>query len=158
MNQVIRLPERQDVKIEDTWNLDSLFVDESSWEESFSQFEQQLEGYQQYQGKLADSAETTGTDVGLALEILPIDRFPAEGKQREHANYKAGLSPGDADDGDVHEHPRQKPPESSKPSAEAEPQKVADRPHFPALSFWLLCLTTSRNDVAGIVVSVFRDT
>ena len=58
MNQVIRLPERQDVKIEDTWNLDSLFVDESSWEESFSQFEQQLEGYQQYQGKLADSAET----------------------------------------------------------------------------------------------------
>jgi oligoendopeptidase F len=58
MNQVIRLPERQDVKIEDTWNLDSLFVDESSWEESFSQFEQQLDGYQQYQGKLADSAET----------------------------------------------------------------------------------------------------
>ena len=58
MNQVIRLPERQDVKIEDTCNLDSLFVDESSWEESFSQFEQQLEGYQQYQGKLADSAET----------------------------------------------------------------------------------------------------
>ena len=69
MNQVIRLPEREDVKIEDTWNLDSLFTDESGWEEAFSQFEQQLDGYQQYQGKLAESAETLAACLQFDSEL-----------------------------------------------------------------------------------------
>jgi len=58
MDQVIRLPERKDVKTEDTWDLGSLFEDEAGWEAGFSEFEQQLEGYQAYEGKLGESAET----------------------------------------------------------------------------------------------------
>ncbi|MDE0736311.1 MAG: oligoendopeptidase F, partial [Pirellulaceae bacterium] len=58
MDQVIRLPERKDVKTEDTWDLGSLFEDESGWEAGFLEFEQQLEGYQAYEGKLGESAET----------------------------------------------------------------------------------------------------
>lgn len=58
MNQVIRLPERTEIGTEDTWDLGSLFPDESGWEQSFSEFEQQLDGYQQFQGQLGDSAET----------------------------------------------------------------------------------------------------
>ena len=69
MNQVIRLPNREDVKIEDTWNLDSLFTDESGWEEAFSQFEQQLDGYQQYQGKLAENAETLAACLEFDSEL-----------------------------------------------------------------------------------------
>lgn len=69
MNQVIRLPNRENVKIEDTWNLDSLFTDESGWEEAFSQFEQQLDGYQQYQGKLAESAETLAACLEFDSEL-----------------------------------------------------------------------------------------
>ena len=57
-SQVIRLPERKDVKVEDTWDLASLFASEEDWETGFSEFETKLGGYQDYQGKLAESAET----------------------------------------------------------------------------------------------------
>src|SRR3954447_22937945 len=51
------LPPRTKVKPADTWNLSSLFKTDKDWEKAFSEWEKQVQGYERFRGKLADSAE-----------------------------------------------------------------------------------------------------
>lgn len=52
-----RLPLRSEVRLEDTWDLSSLFPDESAWEKAFAEYEKSIEGYTRFRGKL-DSTES----------------------------------------------------------------------------------------------------
>jgi oligoendopeptidase F len=49
---VVQLPVRSQVKLEDTWDLSGLFVNDERWEESFQEYQQLLSGYQAFKGCL----------------------------------------------------------------------------------------------------------
>ncbi len=57
MSTVISLPSRSEVKPEDTWDLSKLFPNDDAWETALTDFENRLPGFEQYKGKLGDSAE-----------------------------------------------------------------------------------------------------
>lgn len=94
MNQVIRLPERKEISIDDTWDLNSLFSDDASWEEAFSDLEQQLAGYQSYQGQLGESAETLAaclqfdSDLERLAERLAVYAFLLTTQDQANSHYQ----------------------------------------------------------------------
>ncbi len=58
MPTVKELPPRDQVKIEDTWDLSSLFPSDDAWEKAFSEWTEKTAGYGAFQGKLGKDAET----------------------------------------------------------------------------------------------------
>lgn len=58
MPNVKRLPLRSKMKSADCWDLGSLFPNDEAWEAAFAAWEQRLDGYQQFQGKLGEGVET----------------------------------------------------------------------------------------------------
>jgi oligoendopeptidase F len=50
-------PKRTEVPIADTWDLSSLFHSDESWMEALSEFEKEIGGFAQFEGKLDESAE-----------------------------------------------------------------------------------------------------
>ena len=48
MNTVVRLPERSEVDVNDTWDLGSLFPNDDAWEKALEEFEKQSAVYEQY--------------------------------------------------------------------------------------------------------------
>ena len=54
---VVKLPERSEVKPEDTWDLSKLFADDDAWEKSFDEFEGMISGFEKYKGVLGNSAK-----------------------------------------------------------------------------------------------------
>ena len=65
-NSVQKNLARKDVKIEDTWDLTSLYANDAEWEKDFKKFEKDYKGYSAFEGKLRESAETI-------LECLQFD-------------------------------------------------------------------------------------
>jgi len=63
------LAERGDVKLEDTWDLESLFADDSKWEEGLSEFEAGIPRMAEFKGKLGESVET----MAAALNYIVIE-------------------------------------------------------------------------------------
>lgn len=57
MNSVVRLPQRSDVALEDTWDLTLLFATDEAWETAFAEFENSIDGYAAFKGKLSDGPE-----------------------------------------------------------------------------------------------------
>ena len=58
MNDIKRLPARSEVAESDTWDLSKLYANDEAWETAFLQWESQIEGYDTFRGKLADSPDT----------------------------------------------------------------------------------------------------
>jgi len=58
MSQVKRLPARSKVKIQDTWDLSSLFADDAAWEKAFKKLEKQIPKYDKYRGTLRESPKS----------------------------------------------------------------------------------------------------
>jgi oligoendopeptidase F len=52
------LPKRQEVPIEHTWDLSSLFPNDDAWRTAFAEWEKMTPGYERFKGKLGDSART----------------------------------------------------------------------------------------------------
>ena len=61
MGKVKSLPQRSQVKTEDTWDLSSLFPDDDAWEKAFLRFEKQIPKYSPYRGTLGESAQALAT-------------------------------------------------------------------------------------------------
>ena len=59
-----RLPLRSEVPVEHTWDLSSLFRTDAEWEAAFVEWEQQVDGYGQFRGKLGD---------GPAVVVLNVE-------------------------------------------------------------------------------------
>ncbi|MBP87306.1 MAG: oligoendopeptidase F [Planctomycetaceae bacterium] len=57
MAKVKRLPPRSSVKVGDTWDLSSLYLNDAAWERAFKRFEKLAAGYAEHRGKLATSAK-----------------------------------------------------------------------------------------------------
>jgi oligoendopeptidase F len=56
MSKVKTLPPRSKVKLEDTWDLSSLYTSDDAWEEDFKKLEELIPTYETFRGKLGDSA------------------------------------------------------------------------------------------------------
>jgi len=62
-----KLPARSQVRMEDQWDLASLYPTDEAWEKAFAQYEKVVEKYAQYKGRLGESAKTLA-------EMLSFDR------------------------------------------------------------------------------------
>ena len=70
--EVQRVPTRNQVSIEDTWDLESLYGSDDLWEKDFAKFEASIEGYVRFRGKLSESVD----ELIACLEFdLQIDRL-----------------------------------------------------------------------------------
>jgi oligoendopeptidase F len=52
------LPKRQEVPVEHTWDLASLYPSDDAWRKAFGEWEKLTPGYEKFKGKLAESART----------------------------------------------------------------------------------------------------
>ena len=66
---VKKLPARAEVKVEDTWDLSSLFSSDEAWEKAFEAWQKQIKGYAAFTGKLAESAEKLGECIAFDLDV-----------------------------------------------------------------------------------------
>lgn len=49
---------RQQVPVEETWNLEAIYADDQAWEQDFASLKEQVPGLVSYKGRLGESAET----------------------------------------------------------------------------------------------------
>lgn len=57
MSKVKTLPPRSKVKVEDTWDLGSLYKNDAAWEKDFHKLEGQIATYETFRGRLGESAK-----------------------------------------------------------------------------------------------------
>ena len=67
----IVLPKRSEVKVEECWDLASLFASEQEWEKGLKKWEKMIPGYARFKGKLA-----LGEDAGRLHGVRCGDRAP----------------------------------------------------------------------------------
>ena len=72
MNTVVRLPERSEVDVNDTWDLGSLFPSDDAWEKALVEFEKQIPEYDSYRGKLGDDAKTLAECLDFDSKVSQI--------------------------------------------------------------------------------------
>jgi oligoendopeptidase F len=71
MSKIKQLPPRSKVKPSDCWNLDSLYKNDATWETAFKKWDGEIAGYEQFAGKLGESAK----ELAECLEFdLRLDR------------------------------------------------------------------------------------
>ena len=58
MTKVVRLPKRDQVKPENTWDLSGLYPSDQAWEVDFKKLDGLISGYAKFQGKLSESAKS----------------------------------------------------------------------------------------------------
>jgi oligoendopeptidase F len=58
MSKVVRLPKREQIKTEHTWDLSSLYPSDEAWEAGFTKLEGMIPNFAKFEGKLAESAKT----------------------------------------------------------------------------------------------------
>ncbi len=58
MSKVKRLPSRSRVKVNDTWDLSSLYPNDKAWERDLKKMKRQISGFAAFRGKLGESSKT----------------------------------------------------------------------------------------------------
>jgi oligoendopeptidase F len=94
------LPPRAKVKPADTWDLSSLFADDTAWERAFVEWEARIGGYAQFQGKLGESPkrlaaclqfdqdfERAGERLGTYAFLKTAEDTTDSNYQRMHGRY-----------------------------------------------------------------------
>src|SRR5438309_799979 len=69
-----RLPPRSKVKVQDTWDLGSLFPSDAEWETAFEAWSKQVGGFAKFRGKLGESAKKRR----LEQQLPPAQRRRSE--------------------------------------------------------------------------------
>src|SRR4051812_14220429 len=69
MSKVKQLPPRSKVKPSDCWNLDSLYKNDAAWETAFKKWEAEIVGYEQFAGKLGESAKKLAECLEFDLRL-----------------------------------------------------------------------------------------
>ena len=72
MNKVVRLPDRSEVKENDTWDLAALFPNDDAWEKALGEFESRIPDYEKYRGKLALDAKTLAEALDYDSDVSRI--------------------------------------------------------------------------------------
>lgn len=88
------LPPRLKVKVEDTWNLDSLYTSDAQWEEAFEAWSKRIPEYGQFKGRLGESAATLAgalrfdADMDRAGERLGVYAFLKTAEDQGNSDYQ----------------------------------------------------------------------
>ncbi|MFZ7128546.1 MAG: oligoendopeptidase F [Desulfobacterales bacterium] len=70
------IPDRNDIPVEDRWDLTPLFRDDAEWETLFGEVESLLDRYEEHKGRLGESAESLCAAITFDLEVSrKIDRL-----------------------------------------------------------------------------------
>ena len=69
MPTVKKLPLRSQVKLDDTWDLSSLFPADDAWEQAFAHWEDRLRQYARYRGTLAESPQRLAACLKFHLDL-----------------------------------------------------------------------------------------
>lgn len=69
MKNIRPLAARNEVPLEDTWDLSSLFADEAAWERAFRRWVRRIDGYQRFRGQLASGPETLAACLKFDCDI-----------------------------------------------------------------------------------------
>jgi oligoendopeptidase F len=64
-----QLPSRESVRAEDSWDLSSLYADNESWEVDFKRLDSLIPDFENYRGKLGESAETLAAALSFDSEF-----------------------------------------------------------------------------------------
>lgn len=89
------LPDRKDVKASDCWDLASLVANDEAWETEFKRLDEKIPGYEDFRGKLGESAETLAAalefdrDFDRAAERVGIYAFLKTTEDQGDSNYQA---------------------------------------------------------------------
>lgn len=81
-----------------------------------------------------DGPQDPGADVAPLVQLLPADGHFAKRKEREPADHKAGLPPGNPHNGDKCKQAVQPPGQAHYDAPEYKPDQVSDCSH----GFWLI--------------------
>lgn len=69
MAKLQRLPQRAEVRVDDTWDLTVLFADDDAWEAAFAQYERRVRGYARFRGRLGEDAATLARCLALDARL-----------------------------------------------------------------------------------------
>ncbi len=64
-----QLPRRDEVRVEDTWDLSSLFASDQEWESTFRQWRERISEYEQFRGTLGQSPQRLAQCLEFDLEM-----------------------------------------------------------------------------------------
>jgi len=68
--QSTTLPERKDIPIEETWDLDSIFPDVAAWQAALQSVAQRLPEISQYRGRLSEGPQTLQACLELMTDLM----------------------------------------------------------------------------------------
>lgn len=94
MSKTKTLPARNKVKLQDQWNLASLFKSDAEWERAFKKWEHQIAGYTKFKEHLGDSAEMLGAclrfdaAIDRAGERLGVYAFLKTAEDQANSDYQ----------------------------------------------------------------------
>src|SRR3954470_3094335 len=88
------LPPRGKVKLQDTWDLDSLFKSDAEWESAFADWSAKIPGFAKFKGRLADSAQILAdalkfdADIDRQGERLGVYAFLKTAEDQGNSDYQ----------------------------------------------------------------------
>ena len=71
-----KLPERNDIEVKYTWNLEDVYESSEEWEKDFTWIEEHIPAYKEFSGRIGESAESLlkvfkfDDEIGIKLERL----------------------------------------------------------------------------------------
>ncbi len=89
------LPNRNEVAVEDCWDLASLYSGDQAWEADFKKLEQRIETFESFRGRLGESAAVLGealrfdSDFDRTAERLGIYAFLKTTEDQGNSDYQA---------------------------------------------------------------------
>ncbi len=89
------LPDRKEVSPDDCWDLTSLFPDNQAWETEFRRLEEKIPGFEDFRGRLSESAETLvaalefDREFDRAAERVGIYAFLKTTEDQSDSDYQA---------------------------------------------------------------------
>ena len=69
MNDIKRLPNRDEVAESDTWDLSKLYPSDDDWEAAFGQWESRIDGYESFRGTLSESPNRLAEGLAFDSEL-----------------------------------------------------------------------------------------
>ncbi len=69
MNDIKRLPNRDEVAESDTWDLSKLYPSDDDWEAAFGQWESRIDGYESFRGTLSESPNRLAECLAFDSEL-----------------------------------------------------------------------------------------
>ena len=69
MTAVVEIPTREQVPVEETWDLSRIYSDQAAWEADAAEFQAAVDRTAEFEGRLAESAERLNEAIEESLKV-----------------------------------------------------------------------------------------